>query len=105
MSDQLGSDRLGGAGQDQLGDLEGLSTEELRQRAFALARQRRDVGFLWDLFTHVPHAREELHDGWIGSLTANVEDVIALWREATAHRYGEAEPLVRAKFIDYLGKG
>lgn len=90
------------AGGGPADDLDTLSTEELRQRAFALARRRRDLGFLWDLFTHVPRHHDEGHDGWLGSLTVSFEDAASLWREVTGHRYGEAEPVVRAKFIDYL---
>lgn len=88
---------------DRLTELDALSTEELRQRAFALARQRHDVAFFWHLFTHVPHGRDDSHDGWLGSLAATVEDAVGLWHEVTAHQYGESEPLVRAAFIDYLG--
>jgi hypothetical protein len=88
----------------RLAELDALSTEELRERAFARARKQRDVGFFWDLFTHVPHGQDEPQDGWLGSLAASVDDAVALWREVTDHDYGEAEPLVRAAFIDYLLK-
>ncbi|MBX6355456.1 MAG: hypothetical protein IRZ05_06305 [Micromonosporaceae bacterium] len=84
-------------------ELDALSTEELRRRAFALARERRDVGFFWSVLRHLPHAddAEEL-DGSLGSYGASVDDAVALWRELTGHGYGEAEPLLRAAFIDYL---
>jgi hypothetical protein len=84
-------------------ELDKLSTEELRERAFALARDRRDVGFFWSVVRHLPHAddAEEL-DGSLGSYGASVDDAVALWRELTGHGYGEAEPLLRAAFIDYL---
>ncbi|MER7275795.1 hypothetical protein ABT369_15175 [Dactylosporangium sp. NPDC000244] len=84
--------------------LEALSTEELRDRAFALARQKRDIKFFWDLFTHVTYSDEDTQDGWIGSLDATIDDAVALWREVTKHEYGENEPLVRAAFIDYIMK-
>lgn len=86
----------------RLAELDALPTEDLRSRAFALARDRRDVRFFWDLFTHVPHGNEEMQDGWLNSLAATVDDAVALWREVTGHEYGAAEPLVRAAFIDYL---
>ncbi len=92
----------GGAASEPPPDPAALTTEELRQRAFALARERRDIGFFWDLFTHVPHHHDESHDGWIGSLATTVEDAVALWGEATGHQYGEAEPVVRARFVEYL---
>jgi hypothetical protein len=84
-------------------ELDALSTEELRERAFALARERRDIGFFWSVLRHLPHAddAEEL-DGSLGSYGASVDDAVALWRELTGHGYGEAEPLLRAAFIDYL---
>jgi hypothetical protein len=85
-----------------LAELDALPTEELRTRAFALARGRRDIKFFWDLFTHVTLSDDETQDGWIGSLDATIDDAVALWREATGHRYGENEPLVRAAFIDYI---
>ena len=78
-----------------------LSTEELRERAFALARRRRDVHFFWDLFKRLPHAEGEGPDGSLG-IQSTVDEAVALWREFTGHAYGEEEPLVRAAFIDYL---
>jgi hypothetical protein len=87
-----------------LAELDALPTEELRERAFSLARQRRDVKFFWDLFTHVTVSDKDTQDGWLGSLDATIDDVVALWREATGHQYGEAEPLIRASFIDYILK-
>lgn len=88
---------------ERLGELESLSTEELRARAFALARRRHDLGFFWQLFRHLPHADDaEAVDGSTGSFGASVDDAVALWREWTQHEYGEQEPLVRAAFVDYL---
>jgi hypothetical protein len=84
-------------------ELDALSTEELRERAFALARGRRDLGFFWSVLRHLPHAddAEEL-DGSLGAYGASIDDAVALWREFTGHGYAEAEPLLRAAFIDYL---
>lgn len=84
--------------------LDALSTEELRDRAFALARERRDVRFFWSLFRRLPHADGEGPDDALG-LQSSVEEAVALWREFTGHAYGEDEPLVRAAFIDYLMGG
>jgi FAD/FMN-containing dehydrogenase len=81
--------------------LDALSTEELRERAFAKARDRRDIGFFWDLFTHLPTA-PETEERELADLGAAIEDTIQLWRELTGHEYGEKEPLIRARFIDYL---
>jgi hypothetical protein len=87
-------------------DLDALSTEELRERAFDLARKRRDLSFFWSVFQHLPHADDaEGLDASLGAYGASVEDAVSLWREFTGHEYGEAEPILRAAFIDYLMKG
>ena len=80
-----------------LAELTTLSTEDLRQRAFALAVKRRDAGFFWSLFRHLPHAddTEEL-DASLGALGASIDDAVAMWREFTGRGLGESEPLLRA---------
>ncbi|HEU4424296.1 MAG TPA: hypothetical protein VFR67_17345 [Pilimelia sp.] len=83
--------------------LDALSTEELRERAFAVARQHRDIAFFWSVLRHLPHADDtESLDASLGAYGASVDDAIGLWREFTGHGYGDAEPLLRAAFIDYL---
>ncbi|GAA1034125.1 hypothetical protein GCM10009557_37940 [Virgisporangium ochraceum] len=90
---------------ESVAELDALSTEELRQRAFAKARQHADIGFFWSLVRHLPHADDaESLDGSLGAVGATVDDAVALWRELTGHGYGESEPLLRAAFIDYLQK-
>ena len=84
-------------------DLDALSTEELRERAFSRARHRLDLGFFYGLVRHLPHADDaEQLDGSTGSFGASVDDAIGLWREFTGHAYGDQEPVIRAAFIDYL---
>jgi hypothetical protein len=87
-------------------ELDGLSTEELRERAFARARERRDLGFFWSVFKHLPDADDAAAlDGAPNSVGPTVDEFVALWRELTGHHgYGEQEPLLRAAFIDYLQK-
>jgi hypothetical protein len=86
-------------------ELDTLTTEELRQRAFALAAKRRDVAFFWSVFKHLPHADDaESLDASLGAVGASLSDAVALWREFTGHGYGDAEPLLRAAFVDYLIK-
>ena len=86
-------------------ELDALPTEELRHRAFAIAMKRHDVGFFWSILRHLPHADDaESLDASLGAVGASVADAVALWREFTGHGYGEAEPLLRAAFIDYLSK-
>ncbi|MCM0677588.1 hypothetical protein NCC78_23285 [Micromonospora phytophila] len=86
-------------------ELDTLSTEELRERAFAVARERRDVGFFWSVLRHLPNADEAaVLDGAPNSIGPIIDEANALWRELTGHGYEESEPLLRAAFIDYLVK-
>jgi hypothetical protein len=88
---------------DRLVELDALTTEELRKRAFSRAMERRDIGFFWSVLRHLPHADDtEDLDASLGAPGASIEDAFALWREFTGHGYGEAEPLLRAAFLDYL---
>jgi hypothetical protein len=81
-------------------ELDRLSTEELRERAFDRARQRHDLSFFWSIFEHLP-VPDDGDDGALG-VQSGVDDAVALWKETTEHEYGEREPLIRAAFIDYL---
>ena len=84
-------------------DLDALSTEELRERAFARARGRHDLRFFWDLLQRQKSAQDsETVDGSLGSLGTSIEEAVGLWREMTGHDYGDREPLIRAAFVDYL---
>jgi hypothetical protein len=86
-------------------ELDALPTEELRERAFTKARERRDVGFFWSVFKHLPDSDEAAElDGAPNSIGPTVDEFVALWRELTGHSYGDQEPLLRAAFIDYLQK-
>jgi hypothetical protein len=88
-----------------LAELDALSTEELRERAFARARERLDVGFFWSVLRHLPNADEAtVLDGSPNSVGPAVDEAVALWRQLTGHGYADAdtEPLLRAAFIDYL---
>ena len=86
---------------ESVAELDALSTEELRHRAFAKARRHGDVKFFWSVVRHLPHADDA---GSLGAVGASVDDAVALWRELTGHGYGESEPLLRAAFIDYLSR-
>jgi hypothetical protein len=84
--------------------LDDLSTEELRHRAFAKAEHGRDVGFFWDLLRHLPEGESlAADDGSLGGLSEGLSGAIAL----VTHRLGEhevaLEPLLRARYIAYLG--
>ncbi len=84
-------------------ELEQLSTEELRKRAFHRAERHADVGFFWDLVRHLPSATElNAEDGSLGSVGDSITEVVAMVRELMGKGLGEHEPLLRARFIDYL---
>lgn len=94
-----------GTGGLSFAELDVLSTEELRKRAFALARKRRDVGFFWSVLRHLPNADEAAAlDGAPNSVGPTIDEASALWRELAGHGYEESAPLLRAAFIDYLMK-
>lgn len=93
------------ADESELAALDQLSTEELRERAFALARERRDVRFFWSLFQHLPTADDaEALDGSPSAIGGTIDDALELWRQFGGHGLAETEPLLRAAFVDYLTK-
>jgi hypothetical protein len=84
-------------------ELDQLSTEELRRRAFDRAEERHDIGFFWDLVKHLEPSRDlAREDGSAGHLTGGIAEAIEIVRELLGRDLGELEPLVRARFIDYL---
>ena len=88
-------------------ELDALSTEELRHRAFSLAESKRDVGFFWDLVKHLRASRDIAgEDASAGHITGSISEAIEAVRELlTGDNLGEDEPLLRARFIDYLRTG
>ncbi|MDQ1695900.1 MAG: hypothetical protein QOJ03_1253 [Frankiaceae bacterium] len=84
-------------------ELDRLSTDELRHLAFERAERDRDVGFFWDLVRHLPQAEElAAEDASSGAITAGLAETIELVRELLGRGLGDAEPLVRARFISYI---
>jgi hypothetical protein len=85
-------------------DLDALSTDDLRGRAFDKAEQARDVGFFWDVAMHLRSARSIAgEDGSSGALTGTIAEAVTLVREMMGKApLGEDEPLLRARFLDYL---
>jgi hypothetical protein len=85
-------------------DLDTLTTEELRARAFAKAEKAHDVGFFWDVATHLRSAHAIAgEDGSSGAITGTIAETVALVREMMGRApLGEDEPLFRARFLDYL---
>jgi hypothetical protein len=85
-------------------DLSALSTDELRSRAFDKAEKAHDVGFFWDLAKHMRGARAiEVEDGSSGAITGSIAQAVSVVRELMGRTpMGEDEPLLRARFLDYL---
>ena len=84
-------------------DLDALSTEELRHRAFARAEQRHDVGFFWDLIKHLRASQGIANeDASSGHITGGIAEAVEVVREMLGGELGDIEPLIRARFIDYL---
>ena len=84
-------------------DLDSLSTEELRRRAFDKAQSAHDVHFFWDLTKHLRASRAlALEDASTGAITGSLVEVVELARELMGKDLGDVEPLVRARFLDYL---
>lgn len=83
--------------------LDDLTTEELRERAFAQARSRHDLRFFWDLVGHLRGSRAIAgEDGSSGALTGTITELVDLGRELMGKDLGDDEPLLRARFLDYL---
>ena len=85
-------------------DLDALSTDELRSRAFAKAEDAKDVGFFWDVVKHMRASQAIAgEDGSSGAITGSITEVVHLVRELMGKApLGADEPLLRARFIYYL---
>jgi hypothetical protein len=84
-------------------DLDKLTTEELRRQAFDKAQAAHDVGFFWDLAKHLRASRALAgEDGSSGGITGSLTELVDLGRELMGKDLGDDEPLVRARFLDYL---
>jgi hypothetical protein len=84
-------------------DLDALSTEDLRRRAFDKAQSAHDLHFFWDLTKHLRASRAiAAEDGSAGGITGTLAELVDLARELLGKGLGEDEPLVRARFLDYL---
>jgi hypothetical protein len=84
--------------------LNDLSTDELRQRAFAKAEDAKDVGFFWDVVKHMRASQAIAgEDGSSGAITGSITELVHLVRELMGKEpLGDDEPLLRARFLDYL---
>ena len=88
-------------------ELDALPTDELRQRAFDLAESKRDVAFFWDIVKHMRASQDiAAEDASSGNITGSIAEAIDAIRELTSGDLAdEMEPLLRARFIDYLRTG
>jgi hypothetical protein len=84
-------------------DLDELTTEELRRRAFDKAQSDHDLHFFWDLTKHLRASRAiAAEDGSGGGITGTLAELVDLARELLGKGLGDDEPLLRARFLDYL---
>lgn len=84
-------------------DLDSLSTEQLRKRAFDKAQSAHDLHFFWDLAGHLRASRALAgEDGSAGGITGTITELVDLARELLGKDLGDDEPLMRARFLDYL---
>jgi len=85
-------------------DLDALSTDELRVRALNKAEKDKDVGFVWDLVKHMRGSQAIAgEDGSSGGITGSISELITMVRELRGKEpLGDDEPLLRARFLDYL---
>jgi hypothetical protein len=88
---------------DYRGFLERQELTTLRDWALQLARQRRDVGFLWELAKHLPDT-EDVNRDWAAQDPIDaVRELVHLFthfREEAAAP--EVADLLRARYLDYL---
>lgn len=83
--------------------LDDLTTEQLRVKAFEKARGGHDRAFFWDLATHLRASRAIAgEDGSSGAITGTIAELVDLGREMLGKDLGDDEPLVRARFLEYL---
>jgi hypothetical protein len=81
-------------------ELERLSSKELHDRAMARARERRDVGFLWELLRSIPPAAAAL--GEHERATFDLLHGLSLLEEFTHAGEGEMAEALRPLYLDYL---
>jgi hypothetical protein len=84
-------------------ELDALSTNELRQRAFAAAEHRHDVGFFWDIVKHLRGSEDfGADDGSAGGLGESITGVVEVVNGLLGRHDGSREPMLRARYIEYL---
>lgn len=93
-------------GQPTIEELDALPTEELRRRAFDLAESKKDIGFFWDLMRHLPPSDDiAAEDASAGNITGSLAELAEMVRQMAGNGFGEYEPMIRARLIDYIRRG
>lgn len=83
-------------------ELDELSTGELHERAMNLARDRHDVGFVWDLLRAIPAAAAAT--GEVGRAEFDLFHGLSLLEEFTHAGEGEVGDALRPLYIEYLAE-
>lgn len=81
-------------------ELEELSTAELHDRAVELAKERRDLRFLWELLRAIPSA--EASAGHLDYAEQDVSRISGLLTDLAGVREGEIADALRPMYLDYL---
>lgn len=81
-------------------DLEGLSTQELHDRAIHRAEKHMDVKFFWQLLEAIPAA--EAVAGDVGEAEFDVVSARGQIKDALHSGDGELAEALRPMFVDYL---
>ncbi|WUI02264.1 hypothetical protein OHR68_10795 [Spirillospora sp. NBC_00431] len=85
---------------DDAAGLDELPSKELHDRAMSLAKERRDVGFLWDLLRAIPAAAAAT--GEVGRAQFDLFHGLSLLEEFTHAGEGELADALRPLYIEYL---
>lgn len=80
--------------------LDGLTTQELHDRATRLAWRRLDVGFLWHLLSTIPEARAAVGDEDRSEI--DILRPLALLNDLVDADRGELAEGLRPLYVDYL---
>jgi hypothetical protein len=84
----------------RIDELEGLSTKELHDRAFGLARRRLDVRFFWNLLEAVPAA--EAAAGHPDEAEQDIHSLAERVRDLVHPDTTEESDAFRPVYIEYL---
>ena len=81
-------------------DLEALSSEELHDRAVAIAKHRLDVGFFWRLLKAIPAAEASIGD--IDEAENDITTLLGRLNDLRESGEGELADALRPLYVEYL---